>query len=122
MRLNTFGIAASSILLAAASAFALPKATALVEPMGMGYNIGNTMEVPENPTGWGNPLPTAAYIKAIKAAGFNTVRIPCAWYSHSDALTKDIAANGGTADNGAYTHVGKDATFTNPTIDAAWLI
>ena len=81
MRLNTFGIACSSLLMAASAFAALPKATALVEPMGMGYNIGNTMEVPENPTAWGNPLPTAGYIKAIKAAGFNTVRIPCAWYS-----------------------------------------
>ena len=120
-RFGMFGIACSTALFASSAAFALPKATALVEPMGMGYNIGNTMEVPENPTAWGNPLPTAGYIKAIKAAGFNTVRIPCAWYSHSDALAKDIAANGGTADNDAYTHVGKDATFTNPTIDAAWL-
>ena len=116
-----FGIACGMTLLASTAAFALPKATALVEPMGMGYNIGNTMEVPENPTAWGNPLPTAAYIKAIKAAGFNTVRIPCAWYSHSDALTKDIAANGGTADNATYTHVGKASDFTNPTIDATWL-
>ena len=50
MRLNTFGIACSSLLMAASAFAALPKATALVEPMGMGYNIGNTMEVPENPT------------------------------------------------------------------------
>ena len=116
-----FGFACSFGLVAATAAFALPKSTELVESMGMGYNIGNTMEVPENPTGWGNPLPTAGYIKAIKAAGFNTVRIPCAWYSHSDALAKDIAANGGTADNSTYKHVGKDASFTNPTIDATWL-
>lgn len=116
-----YGIACGITLLASTAAFALPKAADLVEPMGLGFNIGNTMEVPENPTGWGNPLPTAAYVKAIKAAGFNTVRIPCAWYSHSDALTKDIEANGGTADNSAYTHVGKASTFTTPTIDAAWL-
>jgi len=120
-RIGMFGIACSTALFAASSAFALPKAADLVAPMGMGYNIGNTMEVPENPTAWGNPLPTAAYIKAIKNAGFNTVRIPCAWYSHSDALAKDIAANGGTADNSNYTHVGKDASFTNPTIDTEWL-
>ena len=119
--IGKFGYVFGAMALASTAAFALPKASELVEPMGMGYNIGNTMEVPENPTAWGNPLPTAAYIKAIKNAGFNTVRIPCAWYSHSDALAKDIAANGGTADNGAYTHVGKDASFTNPTIDAAWL-
>lgn len=119
--IGKFGIAVGALSLASTAAFALPKATDLVEPMGMGYNIGNTMEVPENPTGWGNPLPTAAYIKAIKAAGFNTVRIPCAWYSHSDALAKDIAAYGGTADNSTYKHVGKASDFTNPTIDAAWL-
>ena len=86
MRFNTFGIAASSLLLAAASAFALPKATEIFPKMGLGYNIGNTMEVPGNqggPTGWGNPFPDAAYVKAIKDAGFNTVRIPCAWNSHS---------------------------------------
>ena len=51
--------------------------------MGLGYNIGNTMEVPGNPTGWGNSFPDAAYVKAIKDAGFNTVRIPCAWNSHA---------------------------------------
>ena len=83
MRFNTFGIAASSVLLAAASAFALPKATEIFPDMGLGYNIGNTMEVPGNPTGWGNPFPDAAYVKAIKDAGFNTVRIPCAWDSHA---------------------------------------
>lgn len=70
----------------AGMAFALPKSSDLVSDMGMGYNIGNTMEVPGTsggPTGWGNPFPTAEYVKAIKAAGFNTVRIPCAWHSHA---------------------------------------
>lgn len=67
----------------AGQAFALPKSSELVSPMGMGINIGNTMEVPGNPTAWGNPFPTAEYVKAIKAAGFNTVRIPCAWHSHA---------------------------------------
>ena len=86
MRFNTFGIAASTLLMAAASAFALPKATEIYPTMGLGYNIGNTMEVPGNqggPTGWGNPFPDAAYVKAIKDAGFNTVRIPCAWDTHA---------------------------------------
>ena len=119
--IGKFGYVLGAMALASTTAFALPKAADLVAPMGMGYNIGNTMEVPENPTAWGNPLPTSAYIKAIKNAGFNTVRIPCAWYSHSDALTQDIAANNGQADNSNYTHVGKASNFTNPTIDAAWL-
>ncbi len=67
----------------AGSALALPKSSELVSLMGMGYNIGNTMEVPSDPTAWGNSFPTAEYVKAIKAAGFNTVRIPCAWHSHA---------------------------------------
>ena len=51
--------------------------------MGFGINIGNTMEVPGNPTGWGNKFPTEAYIDSVKAAGFSTIRIPCAWDSHA---------------------------------------
>lgn len=70
----------------ASLSFALPKSSDLVEDMGLGYNIGNTMEVPAGqggPTGWGNPMPSPSYIKAIKDAGFNTVRIPTAWFSHA---------------------------------------
>ena len=82
-RIGMFGIVCGSALFAASSAFALPKATEIYPNMGLGYNIGNTMEVPKNPTDWGNPFPDAAYVKAIKDAGFNTVRIPCAWDSHA---------------------------------------
>ena len=82
-RIGMFGITCGAALLATTSAFALPKATEIYPDMGLGYNIGNTMEVPKNPTDWGNPFPDAAYVKAIKDAGFNTVRIPCAWDSHA---------------------------------------
>jgi aryl-phospho-beta-D-glucosidase BglC (GH1 family) len=78
-----FGIVCGTALFATSAAFALPKATEIYPKMGLGYNIGNTMEVPGNPTGWGNSFPDAAYVKAIKDAGFNTVRIPCAWNSHA---------------------------------------
>ena len=78
-----FGIACGMTLFASTAAFALPKATEIYPKMGLGYNIGNTMEVPGNPTAWGNPFPDAAYVKAIKDAGFTTVRIPCAWDSHA---------------------------------------
>ena len=67
----------------ATSAFALPHSSELVTPMGLGYTIGNTMEVPNDPTGWGNPFPTKEYVQSIKKLGFNTVRIPCAWDSHA---------------------------------------
>lgn len=84
---NLFGLTCGFGLLAVTSAFAaLPKATEIYPKMGLGYNIGNTMEVPKNQggaTGWGNPFPDASYVKAIKAAGFNTVRIPCAWDTYA---------------------------------------
>ena len=81
--IGKFGIVFGALSLASTAAFALPKATEIYPEMGLGYNIGNTMEVPGNPTGWGNSFPDAAYVKAIKDAGFNTVRIPCAWNSHA---------------------------------------
>ena len=62
---------------------ALPTAKEVQSKMGMGFNIGNSMEVPNNPTAWGNPYPTQALLDSVKAAGFSTVRIPCAWDSHT---------------------------------------
>lgn len=79
-----FGIACGVAMLAGAvSAATLPTAKDVQAKMGMGFNIGNSMEVPNNPTLWGNPYPTQALLDSVKAAGFNTVRIPCAWDSHT---------------------------------------
>lgn len=81
---NAFGLACATSLLASASAFAaLPKAADLAGKMGFGFNIGNSLEVPSNPTAWGNPFPTQELLDSIKAVGFSTVRIPCAWDSHA---------------------------------------
>jgi endoglucanase len=33
-------------------------------------------------TAWGNPATTEDMIKAVKAAGFNAIRIPCRWGAH----------------------------------------
>ena len=79
-----FGIACGVAMLAGAvSAATLPTAKEVQAKMGLGFNIGNSMEVPNNPTLWGNPYPTQALLDSVKAAGFNTVRIPCAWDSHT---------------------------------------
>ncbi|MBP1676461.1 MAG: mismatch repair protein [Bacteroidetes bacterium] len=59
-------------------------ALTLAKKMYTGWNIGNTLEVPGGETGWGNPQVTQTLIDSIKAAGFNAVRIPCAWDSHID--------------------------------------
>ena len=78
-----FGIVCGTALFATSAAFALPKATEIYPNMGLGWNLGNTMEVPSDPTAWGNIVPTAEIINGVKAAGFTTIRIPCAWDSHA---------------------------------------
>ena len=85
----TAAMAASMSLVSMSWGATLPTATEIFNKMGFGINIGNTMEVPGNPTGWGNKFPTEAYIDSVKAAGFSTIRIPCAWDSHA----KDGAIN-----------------------------
>lgn len=49
-----------------------------------GWNLGNTMEPPGGVGTWNNPAPTQALINEVAAAGFNTIRIPCAWASNAD--------------------------------------
>ena len=84
VRSKFFGIACGVAMLAGSvSAATLPTAKEVQAKMGMGFNVGNSMEVPNNPTLWGNPYPTQALLDSVKAAGFNTVRIPCAWDSHA---------------------------------------
>lgn len=58
-------------------------AQALASKMKVGWNLGNSLEAcsatSANETMWGNPKTTKQLIDAVKAAGFKTVRIPCAW-------------------------------------------
>ena len=85
-KLWTAAVAASfsvASLAALVNAETLPTAGEIFDKMGFGINIGNTMEVPGDPTGWGNKFPTEAYIDSVKATGFSTIRIPCAWDSHA---------------------------------------
>lgn len=70
-----------------------PTAADVASQMTIGWNIGNTLEVPKNQggeTGWGNPAVTQQLINAVKDAGFNTIRIPCAWDSYADPTTHVI--------------------------------
>jgi len=83
---------AAVLACAASVSSALPKATEVYAVMGFGWNLGNTMEAPSDPTSWGNSFPTKALFDSVKAAGFKTVRIPTAWYSHADTTTNTINA------------------------------
>ncbi len=58
-----------------------------VANLGLGWNLGNTLDSTSDyasnaygfETAWGNPYTTKAMIDAVKAAGFNTVRVPVSW-------------------------------------------
>ncbi len=58
-------------------------AAVLVSKMNIGWNLGNSLEAcsatSASETMWGNPKTDKKLIDAIKAAGFNAIRIPCAW-------------------------------------------
>jgi uncharacterized repeat protein (TIGR02543 family) len=70
-----------------------PTASELANQLTIGWNLGNSLEVPDGETAWGNPATTQQLIDAVKAAGFNTIRLPCAWDSYADQSTFDIDNN-----------------------------
>lgn len=61
-------------------------ALALAAKLGIGWNLGNSLEATSETsageTSWGNPKTSQTLINAVKAAGFKTVRIPCAWSAY----------------------------------------
>ena len=68
--------------------------------MGAGWNLGNQLEAANNgvpsETAWGNPTITENLIKAVKNAGFTSIRIPVSYMGH----------------------IGSDSNYT---VDASWL-
>ncbi len=56
----------------------------------LGWNLGNTLEVPGGETIWGNPVASKELIDAVKAAGFNAVRLPCSWDQYANQDTGEI--------------------------------
>lgn len=69
----------------------LPTAQQVASQMKVGWNLGNTLEAICGENAWGNPATSQALINAVKAAGFNTVRIPCAWDCHTSNGVIDAA-------------------------------
>lgn len=53
--------------------------------MSPGINLGNTLEAIPTATSWGNPEPNEAIFRAMRTAGFRSVRIPAAWSQYSDS-------------------------------------
>ena len=71
--------------------------------MGIGVNIGNTLDNTTTwETGWGNPPVTKDYIQHLAALGFRVVRLPVAW---------DTYANNGRIDRDKLARVGQIADW-----------
>ena len=68
----------------------LPTAQYIAHKMGVGWNLGNTFEAICGEDAWGAGHTSQQLISSVKAAGFNTVRIPVAWFCHSDTTTSVI--------------------------------
>lgn len=63
----------------------------IMRDMGLGWNLGNSLDANGRGSGqniysyetcWGNPVVSRSLIDAVKARGFNTIRIPTTWYEH----------------------------------------
>ena len=73
-------------------------AVELTRLMGNGINLGNTMEACDSTRGnyakepkvyetcWGQPVTTQEMLGAMKASGFDTIRIPVAWMTNASAM------------------------------------
>lgn len=77
-------------------------ATDAVKNMGVGWNLGNTLDANiqsvadvnnvafwgcqglESETCWGQPNTSSALMKMMKDAGFDAIRVPVTWYNHMD--------------------------------------
>lgn len=75
-------------------------ATQAVKNMGVGWNLGNTLDANgngvqqglESETYWGQPYTKPELMKMMKEAGFGAIRVPVTWYNHMDASNKVNAA------------------------------
>ena len=92
----TINQAAKNLFIAADKTGMESDAFVLAKKIYLGWNLGNTLEctsstttgsVISGETDWGNAKASKAMINAVKAAGFNAVRIPCAWNRYLENST-----------------------------------
>ncbi len=94
----TFSVSAPVYNVTDADAADVMTAFEITENMKVGWNLGNTLDAKagddngdydhaglETETSWGCPKANETLFKALKAKGFNTVRIPTTWFQHLDA-------------------------------------
>ncbi len=95
-----FGFGVTPVKKASAAAFVDMNQSQIVKVMGAGWNLGNQLEASiggmPNETCWGNPTISENMIKAVRNAGFSSIRVPVSY-------------------------LGKIGGGSSYTIDASWL-
>ncbi len=66
-------------------------ASELAGRIGIGWNIGNTLEAIGGETNWGNPKISRELIRLVKQSGFNAIRLPTSWDQYADPQTGKIS-------------------------------
>ena len=106
------------------------KASAAVVNMGVGWNLGNTLEsnsgdvdnmwieaftsrkTSDYETAWGQPVATRELIHMFREEGFGAIRVPVTWYPHMGTVSVTVSDNKGHWDM---------STWTGYTVDPAWI-
>ena len=57
--------------------------TELLGSLRLGWNVGNSLDVPDGETAWGNPKVSPELMATVAKLGFKLVRIPVTWTSHT---------------------------------------
>ena len=110
--------------------FGWENAAACVRSMGVGWNLGNTLDsnsgdvdnmwieafskrtTADYETAWGQPEATRSLIHMFKEAGFGAIRVPVTWYPHIGTVTVTVSDNKGHWDM---------STWTGYDVDPAWM-
>ena len=87
------------LFVSTATAQSFETANEAVANMGIGWNLGNTLDanngnrmadIVQSETCWGQPVTRPELMLMMKEAGFNAMRVPVTWFPHMD--------NNGTVD------------------------
>jgi len=85
-----FAIIVCGLITSASVKAELPTAQHIAGKMGVGWNLGNTLEAICGEDTWGAGHTSQLLVDSVKAAGFNTVRLPVSWFCHSDTVNSVI--------------------------------
>lgn len=130
MKIKCFIIALLAFAFQTASAEGFESSKDAVKNMGIGWNLGNTLDsnsgdvtnmwisawtsgtTSDYETAWGQPVTQRALIKMFADAGFKAIRVPVTWYEHMGNMTELAKKGYGKVDF---------ADWTGYEIDADWM-